>query len=116
MSSSIKPPTGSAPGLSGVQGAADIKPAATTDASAVRAPATQASTSAGASESASAAWLRKLEAGEVSRQQAIDGLLTHALEAHGGARLPAAQRAELEQVLRAALLDDPVLSRLIGAD
>ena len=115
MSSSIKPPTGSAPGLSGLQGAADIKPADATGASAVRGTAADAAASPQNSvESPSASWLRKLEAGEVTRNQAVDGLVQHALEAHGGARLPAPQRAELEQVLRAALLDDPVLGRLIG--
>ncbi len=117
MSASIKPPAGSAPSTTGVQGSADIKPAAAADTSAVQAPATHASHAAGAaaSESASAALLRKLETGEVTRQQALDGLVSQALEVHGGARLPAAQRAELEQVLRATLLDDPVLARLIGA-
>ncbi len=116
MSPSIKPPTGAAPGLSGIEGTADIKPAAPGDSSAVSAANTHAATSTGAGESASTQLLRQLEAGEVSRQQAIEGLVAQALEAHGGARLPAPQRMELEQVLRAALLDDPVLSRLIGSD
>lgn len=116
MSASIKPPTGSAPGVSDVQGTADIQPSSATDASAVRGAAAQTTAAAGQTESASAAWLRQLEAGEVTRQQAIDGLVAQALEKHGAARLPASQRQELEHVLRAALLDDPVLSGLLGAD
>jgi hypothetical protein len=65
-------------------------------------------------QSSPAALLSRLEAGEVTREQAIDGLVAQALEVHGGARLPPAQRAELQSVLRAALLDDPVLGRLLG--
>jgi hypothetical protein len=51
----------------------------------------------------------------VTREQAIDGLLGEALRAHGGDALSPSRRAELEGVLRAALLDDPVLSGLLGA-
>ncbi len=116
MSASIKPPTGSSQGVSSLQGPADVKPSGLSDAESVHATSSQAAAAAVPNESVSAGLLRKLEAGQVSRQQALDGLVAQALEAHGGARLPATQRAELEQVLRAALQDDPVLSRLLGAD
>jgi hypothetical protein len=55
-----------------------------------------------------------LEVGEVTKTQAVEGLVAQALEAHGGARLSAAQRAELSDVLRSALLEDPVLGELLG--
>jgi hypothetical protein len=58
--------------------------------------------------------LARLDAGELTREQAVEGLVAQALEVHGGARLPAAQRAELESVLRAALEDDPTLAQLLG--
>jgi len=64
--------------------------------------------------SPSATWIRRLEAGEVTRAEAIEGLVSHAVEQHGGATLSVARRMELEGVLRAALLDDPVLGRLLG--
>ncbi len=117
MSSSIKPPTGSPPALSGIGGPSDIKSLETAESGAVRAPATQATAASGVqTEGPNATLLRQLQAGEVTREQAIDGLVQHALEAHGGARLPPQQRGELEQVLRAALMDDPVLGRLIGEE
>jgi hypothetical protein len=59
-------------------------------------------------------WLSRLSAGEITKQQAIDGLVEQALSAQGTARLNAAQRAELSEVLRASLLGDPVLGRLLG--
>jgi hypothetical protein len=58
--------------------------------------------------------LARLQAGELTREQAVDALVTQALELHGGARLPAPQRAELSSVLRAALLHDPALASLLG--
>lgn len=120
MSSSIKPPTGSAPGLSSpsdVRGPSDIKSIESAESGAVRAPATQAGApSTAQADGPNAALLRQLEAGQVTRQQAIEGLVQNALEAHGGGRLSPQQRGELEQVLRAALMDDPVLGRLIGED
>jgi hypothetical protein len=58
--------------------------------------------------------LSRLDAGELTREQAIDSLVAQALETHGGARLPPTQRAELESVLRTALLDDPALASLLG--
>jgi hypothetical protein len=41
-------------------------------------------------------------------------LVAQALERHGGAGLTPALRTELESVLRAALLEDPVLGKLLG--
>jgi len=58
--------------------------------------------------------LRRLEAGEVTRGQAIDGLVAQAVEQRGGSHLSPSLRAELEGVLRAALMEDPVLGRLLG--
>jgi hypothetical protein len=65
-------------------------------------------------ETPSAAWIRRLEAGEVTRAEAVEGLVAEAVERHGGAQLPPALRGQLEGVLRTALLEDPVLSRLLG--
>jgi hypothetical protein len=68
---------------------------------------------ASSSASPSAEWLRRLDAGEVTKNQAIEGLVAQAVEAHGGARLSAAQRSELADVLRQTLLGDPVLGALL---
>jgi hypothetical protein len=65
-------------------------------------------------ESPTSVWLSRLSAGEITKQQAIDGLVEQALSAQGTARLNAAQRSELSDVLRASLLEDPVLGRLLG--
>jgi hypothetical protein len=64
--------------------------------------------------SPSANWIRRLEAGEVTRAEAIEGLVAHAVEQHGGGKLTPALRSELEGVLRTALLEDPVLGRMLG--
>jgi hypothetical protein len=66
------------------------------------------------SQSPTGVWLSRLSAGEITKQQAIDGLVEQALSAQGAARLNAAQRSELSEVLRASLLGDPVLGRLLG--
>jgi len=60
--------------------------------------------------------LRRLDAGEVTKTQAVEGLVAQALEASGGARLNAAQRSELADVLRQTLLNDPALGALLGGD
>jgi hypothetical protein len=69
---------------------------------------------AGQAQSPSAALLSRLDAGEITREQAIDGMVAEALSALGAGRLPPTQRSELEGVLRAALADDPTLNKLIG--
>jgi hypothetical protein len=58
--------------------------------------------------------LSRLDAGEISREQAIDSLVAEAVATHGATRLPPLQRAELEGIMRAALLEDPTLARLLG--
>jgi hypothetical protein len=111
MSSSIRPPGAPPPGPAGLDGISELKPgqpAATTGAQAA-APA-----QAGTVESPTGAWLRRLSAGEVSKEQAVEGLVAQALEAQGGARLSPAQRSELAEVLRDALLNDPVLGELLA--
>ena len=118
MSTSIKPPAGSPAGPAGIEGAHDVA-----DVSAARdaGPASevsrsQAATGAGAAQSPTATWLRRLSAGEVTRAEAVEGLVAQALEAQGGAKLSPAQRSELEDILRNALLEDPVLSRLLSGE
>jgi hypothetical protein len=71
---------------------------------------------AGAAQSPTAAWLHKVASGEATRAEAVDALVAQALEAQGGAQLSPAQRSELEGILRSALLEDPVLSRLLGGE
>jgi hypothetical protein len=65
-------------------------------------------------ESPTSVWLSRLSAGEITKQQAIDGLVEQALSAQGTTRLSLAQRSELSEVLRATLLGDPVLGQLLG--
>jgi hypothetical protein len=112
MSSSIRPPGAPPPGPTGLDGVSDLKPGQT-DAVASSQAAGQTGAAA-ATESPTGAWLRRLSAGEVSKEQAVEALVAQAVEAHGGARLSAAQRAELSDVLRDALLGDPVLGELLG--
>ena len=128
MSSSIRPPGGSAPGVGsigpaqgtqGTTGPAQVEHSkgAAASGAAASSSAVQAGESAQAAHvasSPSANWIRRLEAGEVTRAEAIEGLVSHAVEQHGGASLSVARRMELEGVLRAALLEDPVLGRLLG--
>ncbi len=119
MSSPIRPPTGPRPSPSGVEGASETRAVDRTQvdgaAPASGAAPTASPAAAPAASSPTAAWLERLQAGEVTREQAIDGLLAEALRAHGGDALSPSHRAELEGVLRAALLDDPVLGGLLGA-
>ncbi len=116
MSTSIRPPGASPAGSPGLEGVNDLEPGRANDAAAT-AQAT-ASQRAGEAQPQAAGptgeWLRRLEVGEVTKTQAVEGLVAQALEAHGGARLSAAQRAELSDVLRSALLEDPVLGELLG--
>jgi len=116
VSTSIKPPTGSTPGLAGLEGAPDIKANPGVQGPSAQGASPQASVTAASPQvgSPSEGWLNRLQAGEVTRDQAIDGLVNQALENHDVSHLPSAQRTALEQVLRATLLDDPVLSRLLG--
>lgn len=115
MSIPIRPSSGPLPsGMAGIEGAPDLAGS--------EAPAAAGSEAAGGVqatvtkevEGSTAGVIARLEAGEVTREQAIDGLVQEALALHGGAGLPPTQRAELEAVLRSALLDDPTLSRLLG--
>lgn len=116
MTASIRPPGGPpiAPGATGIEGPSEVhadQPVPVGQAGAANrvAPAQTAEV-----QGPTEALLSRLEAGEVTREQAIEGLVTQALELHGGARLPPAQRSELAGVLRAALLEDPALVRLLG--
>ncbi|HEX6240326.1 MAG TPA: hypothetical protein VFZ61_05515 [Polyangiales bacterium] len=117
MSSSIRPPGTPPPASTGLGAAGEVAGGAEQvqqGAGARVQPSGAGSSQAGALESPGAEWLRRLDAGEISRSQAIDGLVAQALEAQGGARLSAAQRSELAEVLRQALLGDPVLGSLLG--
>lgn len=111
MSSSIRPPGAPPSAPAGLAEVNDLKHGAPAEVQSARGAAEPQATAQ--AESASGAWLRRLEVGEVTRAQAVEGLVAQAVEAHGGARLSPAQRDELSQVLRAALLDDPVLSGLL---
>lgn len=116
MSTSIKPPSGSPGGAAGIDATSEVADVSASHA-AGQVGATQsagAASAASATQSPTAAWLQKLAAGEVTRAEAVEGLVAQAVEAQGGARLSPAQRGELESILRSALLEDPVLSRLLG--
>lgn len=115
MSTTIPPPGGpGAPSLKGVEGPEEIETEPNVAvAGTAEAQSAQSAEAPGHVESPTAAWLRRLEVGEVTRAQAIDGLVAEAVASHG-AHLSAAQRAELGEVLRATLLDDPVLGRLLA--
>lgn len=115
MSTPIRPSSGPlSPGVAGVEGAPDLAGSEATGAAGSEAAGRVQPSVTREAEGSTASVIARLEAGEVTREQAIDGLVQEALALHGGARLPAAQRAELEAVLRSALLDDPALSRLLG--
>jgi hypothetical protein len=129
VSSSIRPPGGSTPGTGSVGPAAGetrTRGPEQVDASqavgqagaagAAQAGSTQGQVAANAAavESPTSRWIRRLEAGEVSRAEAIEGLVAQAVEQRGGSKLSPALRSELEGVLRSALLGDPVLGRLLG--
>lgn len=112
MSTSIRPPGGPASGTSGIDGTSEInrtEPGGTSEGVTGTAAASQAPVGV---ESPTAVWLRRLEAGEVTRHEAVEGLVADAVAAHG-AHLSVAQQSELSDVLRATLLDDPVLGRLL---
>ncbi len=103
MSVSIKPPGG--PGVVGVDGPGEAAPSAAVGVG---------DASPASVQSPSATLVAKLDAGEITREQAIDGMVAEALSALGASKLPAAQRAELEGVLRTALAEDPTLNKLLG--
>jgi hypothetical protein len=118
MSSPIRPPgsPGSSPaGLGSVGETAPSSAPAKSQATSGSAGAAASSTTE-TSASPTADWLRRLDAGEVSKSQAVEGLVAQAVEASGGARLSAAQRNELAEVLRQTLLNDPALGALLGGD
>lgn len=118
MSSSIRPPGAPPPGSPGLLGINDLKPGQASDApqtgQVTGGPRGAEAPPEAAVGSPTGEWLRRLEVGDVTKAQAVDGLVAQALEAHGGAGLSAAQRAELSEVLRSALLEDPVLGELLG--
>jgi len=66
------------------------------------------------SPSGSAQVLGQLRSGQLSREHAIDALVSEALAQPHNAGLSRAQRAELAGVLRAALSEDPALGKLLG--
>lgn len=115
MSSSIRPP-GAPPAPSSVDEVGPLRegPAGVGESDPMRQA--RPSSSEGVASSPTAEWLRRLDAGEVTKDQAIAGLVAQAVEAHGGARLSAAQRHELADVLRQTLLNDPVLGTLLRGD
>jgi len=85
--------------------------------------ATRASTAAEVSGGASVdtsdpvqGWLLRLERGEVSRAEAVEGIVNHILDSQGGEELSASRRAELAEVLRDTLTEDPILAPLLGGD
>jgi hypothetical protein len=115
VSTPIKPPSGPlSPSVAGVDSASDV---AGSEPTAVAAPERSGRVEgAPASEvqGSTGTVLARFQAGEVTREQAVEALVREALEAHGAGRLPASRRVELEGVLRSALLEDPTLSRLLG--
>ncbi len=116
MSTPIRPPGGPfSPGATGaVEGASGVEPGQAAKVAEAGAASRAAPAAPAAVQSSTEVLLNRLDAGEVTREQAIEQLVAEALEVHGGARLAAAQRSALQEVLRAALLDDPVLGRLLG--
>jgi hypothetical protein len=115
VSTPIRPSSGPLPpGVAGVEGAPDLAGTAAPASAGSQAATRVQPAVTNEVEGSTASVIARLEAGEVTREQAIEGLVQEALALHGGGRLPAAQRAELEAVLRSALLDDPTLSRLLG--
>jgi hypothetical protein len=121
VSASIRPPAGSTPGSAGIGelpeagAASELQGAEAASPSGVgRSEASRSEAARSAEPSPTSSWIQRLEAREISRAEAIEGLVAQALETHGGARLPPAQRSELEGLLRSALLEDPVLGRLLG--
>jgi len=109
VSGSIKPPGG---------GSTPIDPLAEAEGLAQADEAAGSAAPEGAREPAAptgtAAWLERLDTGQITPEQAVDGIVSEALESHGAGRLDPARRAELESVLRAALLEDPTLSALLS--
>ncbi|MEY4510818.1 MAG: hypothetical protein RLZZ450_2940 [Pseudomonadota bacterium] len=119
MSTAIRPPGGPS-----TVAAADVGSASEIEAT-VEAGSASAVDKAGAAgavapasteqvQSPTAALLARLDAGEITREQAIESLISEALSAPGVSRLADAQRTELESIVRASLLEDPTLARLLG--
>lgn len=116
MSTSIRPPGGPAStGAVGLDGASEVS--SSSDAGSVdQVGSTHATNEAQAApvESPTAALLARLDAGEITREQAIESLVADALSSQAVASLDPAQRGELEEILRASLLEDPTLARLLS--
>lgn len=113
MSASIRPPGTPPPTPSGLSEIEAQRPDGL-EAGRESGRASESSAPAEGSQSPTSVWLSRLSAGEITKQQAIEGLVEQALSARGAARLDPAQRSELSDVLRASLLGDPVLARLLG--
>lgn len=115
MSNPIRPPGGPVPaGLVGVEGPSDVAAGESSGVAAGEGVGRAAAAGTSETQGTSEAMLARLSAGEVTREQAIEGLVREALEANGAASLSGARRSELEAILRNALLDDPTLGRLLG--
>lgn len=114
MSSSIRPPGAPPAGPSGLSEIAAANRPDAVEAGKASARVAEPQVQAQRAETPASVWLSRLSAGEITKQQAVDGLVEQALSAQGAGRLSPAQRAELSEVLRASLLGDPVLGRLLG--
>jgi hypothetical protein len=119
MSTAIRPPGGpNTVGAADIDAASEIE--STTGSAEVSgldkagAAGAVAPTSAQQVESPTASMLARLDAGEITREQAIETLVAEALSAPGVSHLADAQRSELESIVRASLLEDPTLARLLG--
>lgn len=113
MSTFVRPPSGPVAPTS-IEGPSAVEagqPSAVGETSAAQGV---GQTEAAAPSSAEEVLLARLSRGEITREQAIDGLVARALEAHGASRLSPTRRLELEEVLRATLSDDPALAKLLG--
>lgn len=112
MSPSIRPPGAKPPGVASPQGLGESAEATQNAQPVANKPA--AGAAAAGPAGGSAEWLQRLQAGEISKTQAVEGLVAQALEAHGASQLSPARRTELSEILRQSLLHDPVLGALLG--
>jgi hypothetical protein len=114
MSSPIKPP-GKTPGVGPTPEAGSTGKATETFQKALDETAA-ASAAAGpekaAAKNAISALAQEVAAGRIDVRNAVDQLVSRALESSTASALPPARRAELEAHLRRALADDPTLAAL----
>jgi hypothetical protein len=112
---SIKPPDG-ATGSTGLPtSVAGAEPGGTTGATVEVAnqPVTGQASAPAPGGDALAGVVHALQAGQITPEQAVSQLVEHALSSVGGA-LGEAQRAELSEMMRSALANDPTLLALQG--